>query len=68
MRIEYLYIEGQEANPCDNGPLKVRLDGKIVGEIRKVKGGFQYFAKGNKNGGLIFSTVTAVQEFLGTPK
>ena len=31
--------------------LSVLLDGKKVGEIRKVKGGFQYFPKGSKNGG-----------------
>ncbi len=64
--IEYLYTEGQE--PCENEPLKVRLDGRRYGEIRKVKGGYQYFPnpKGSKkdDGGEIFSSVTKVQESL----
>lgn len=61
--IEYLYTEGEEA--CSKGPLLVRLDGKVCGEIRKVEGGYQYFPKGYKNvGGKIFSTVTLVQKSL----
>lgn len=35
MTIEYLYQEG--VNACSKEPLKVRCDGKICGEIRKVK-------------------------------
>ena len=62
MVIEYLYTEDQKA--CENGPLLVRLDGKICGEIRKVKTGFQYFPKGQKEGGEIFETVQAVQKSL----
>lgn len=60
--IEYLYQEGVEA--CSKEPLKVRLDGRICGEIRKVEGGFQYFPKGEKVGGEVFATVTAVQRSL----
>ena len=31
----------------------VRLDGKLVGRIRKVKGGYQYFPRGYDKGGEI---------------
>lgn len=60
--IEYLYQEGVEA--CSKEPLKVRCDGRICGEIRKVDGGFQYFPKGQKSGGEVFKTVQAVQRSL----
>jgi hypothetical protein len=60
--IEYLYQEG--VNACSTKPLKVRLDGKICGEIRKVKSGFQYFPKGSKHGGQIYKTVEMVQKSL----
>lgn len=60
--IEYLYQEGVPA--CSKEPLKVRLDGKICGEIRKVDAGYQYFPKGQKIGGDIFSTVSEVQKSL----
>lgn len=62
--IEYLYQEGVES--CSKEPLKVRLNGRICGEIRKVRGGFQYFPKGQKIGGDIYQTVTDVQRSLGT--
>lgn len=35
----------------------VQLDGKTVGEIRKVADGFQYFPKGQTVGGQVWSTV-----------
>jgi hypothetical protein len=57
--IEYAYREGEKA--CEKEPLKVRLDGRVSGEIRKVLGGYQYFPKRGKNGGEIFSSVAAVQ-------
>ena len=60
--LEYLYQEG--VNPCTTEPLKVRLDGVICGEIRKVENGFQYFPKGSKFGGEIYKTVTLVQKSL----
>lgn len=60
--IEYLYKEGEEA--CSKEPLKVRLDGRICGEIRKVDDGYQYFSKGCKNGGEVFETITGVQRDL----
>jgi hypothetical protein len=60
--LEYLYREGEE--PCSVEPLKVRLDGIIVGAIRKVKSGYQYFPKGCREGGPVFKSVTAVQRSL----
>lgn len=57
--IEYLYQEGAEA--CEKEPLKVRCDGRVCGEIRKVSGGFSCFPKGQKVGGEVFPTVAAVQ-------
>ena len=62
MQIEYLYQEGVPA--CEREPLKVRLDGHIVGEIRKVQGGYQYFPSRHKTGGRIFPTVDQVQKSL----
>lgn len=61
-RIEYLYQEGVQ--PCSEKPLKVRLDGRICGEIRKVNTGFQYFPKGQKIGGDVFPTLIEVQKSL----
>lgn len=62
--IQYLYTEGQKA--CEKEPLLVRLNGRISGEIRKVEGGYQYFAKASKGWveGDIFPTVEAVQKSL----
>ena len=60
--IQYLYTEGKK--PCETEPLLVKVDGKISGEIRKVDGGYQYFPKGSKTGGEIFSSVTLVQRSL----
>lgn len=62
MTIEYLYQEGVPA--CEKEPLQVRLDGRIIGEIRKVEGGYQYVPKGQKTGGDILPTVNAVQRSL----
>lgn len=62
MTIRYLYQEGVEA--CEKEPLKVSVDGRECGEIRKVTGGYQYFPKGNKAGGEILGTVTDVQRSL----
>ena len=64
--IEYLYQEG--VRPCTKEPLKVRLDGRICGEIRKVDNSFQYFPKGKKIGGDIFPTITQVQKSLKDPE
>lgn len=48
MQVEYLYQVG--VNPAAKEPLKVRCDGKIIGSIKKVEGGYQYFPTGYKEG------------------
>lgn len=60
--IEYLYQEGVAA--CSREPLKVRLDGRIVGEIRAVPGGFQYCPKGFQIKGNVYASVAEVQRSL----
>lgn len=62
MGIEYMYTNGEK--PCTNGPLPVKLDGALVGEIKKVKDGFQYFPTGEKKGGAVFDKVSGVQNSL----
>lgn len=62
MQVEYLYQVG--VNPAAKEPLKVRCDGKIIGSIKKVEGGYQYFPTGYKEGGEILSSVSAVQKTL----
>lgn len=42
----------------------VRVDGITTGEIRPVKGGWQYFPKGQKTGGEIFLTLGEVKHSL----
>ena len=59
--IEYLYTEGKKR---DNIPISVRVDGKIVGTIKLVDGGFQYFPLKHKQGGEIFKTIKEVQTSL----
>ena len=63
MGIKYLYQEGIET--CSTEPLKVMLDRKVVGEIRKVDGGYQYFPNNQPYGGDIFKTIDEVQRTLG---
>lgn len=60
--IEYLYKEGEKT--CSKEPLKVRCDGKICGEIRKVENGYQYFTYGIKLCGEVFETILEVQKSL----
>lgn len=47
--------------PTIKTPMKVRLEGRICGEIRRVNGGFQYFPKGGKVGGKVFESVGKVK-------
>jgi len=47
-----------------SGKIKVLLDGRVVGEIRKVNGGYQYFPKGQKVGGEVFQSWGQVQRSL----
>ncbi len=35
----------------------VKLDGRVVGEIRATIGGYQYFPKGQKDGGAVWSNI-----------
>jgi len=49
---------------CGNNGVSVRVEGKVVGEIRKVDGGFQYFPKGQSKGGEVLPTVQAVKRTL----
>ena len=61
--IEYEYTEGNR-----NANVRVRFDGKIVGEIRKEKSrcfeGWRYYPKGEKNGGELFESLRACQKSL----
>jgi hypothetical protein len=59
MEIAYLYTEGN-----NNADIKVRMDGKIVGTIKKVSGGWQYFPLHHKRGGDIYATAGEVQKTL----
>lgn len=47
-----------------SGNLKVRLDGKIIGSIHTINGGFQYFPKGSKTGGKLFPSLEACKRSL----
>lgn len=44
--------------------VEVRLDGKLVGIIKTVIGGYQYFPKGSKVGGTIHKTIDQVKYVL----
>ena len=63
MGLDYDYPTGG-VKACAKEPLKVKHDNKHVGEIRKVKDGYQYYAKGQKNGGEVFNSVPDVQKSL----
>ena len=68
--IEYLYTEGKP-----DADVKVRLDGKIVGEIRRelIPFGFaqvhvwRYYPKGQKSCGEDFPSLRACQKSLEAP-
>lgn len=42
----------------------VKLDGRQVGKIKKVKDGYQYFPFSSKNGGKIYKTIEEVKNIL----
>ena len=44
--------------------ISVFLDNKHVGVIKNVSGGYQYFPKGKKNGGDVFTSVKDVKDSL----
>lgn len=50
-KIEFLYTEGKVGDR--NTKVPVRLEGKIVGTIKPVPGGWQYFPLHHKTGGEI---------------
>lgn len=59
--LTYEYTEGKP-----NADIRVALEGKIVGTIKKVATGWQYVPKGSKKGGEIFPTASACQQSLKT--
>ncbi len=59
MNIEYQYTEGRH-----DIPVPVRLNGRRVGTIKPVNGGWQYFPLNHKQGGEVFATITKVQKSL----
>ncbi len=62
MNISYLYTEGKIGDR--DTPIPVALEGKRVGTIKPVKGGWQYFPLHHKVGGTIYDTIQQVQESL----
>jgi hypothetical protein len=44
--------------------LLVKCDGKRVGTIRPVDGGWKYFPLNSKEGGLVYSSIKLVQKSL----
>lgn len=58
--IEYLYTEGKP-----DADVKVRLDGKVVGTIKKEIDGWRYYPKGQKVGGDLFKSLSLCQKSLG---
>lgn len=59
--IEYAYTEGEREYRTASIPVRFTGSATIVGEIRPVEGGWQYFPKGQKQGGEVFPTLRAVQ-------
>lgn len=45
-------------------PLKVMLEGRTVGQIVALEGGYRFIAKGGRHKGEILPTVTAVKRSL----
>lgn len=43
---------------------KVKLDGKIVGEIKRFSNGWQYWPKDAKLGGILYNTLTECERSL----
>jgi len=48
--------------------IEVRLDKKHIGNIKEGERGFQYFPKGQKDGGDVFSTIEKCKGSLYTPE
>lgn len=60
--IEYLYTEGKIGDR--ETPVPVRYQGKRVGTIKPVKGGWCYFPLNHKRGGEVFPTLGQCQKSL----
>lgn len=53
----------------DSTIIIVKLDGKKVGEIRRLGAAkYQYFPKGKRDGGDIYATLADIQKSLGAPE
>lgn len=48
----------------DKTETTVKLDGKIIGKIKDVKTGWQYFPKGQKTGGDVYTSKFACMQSL----
>lgn len=59
MIFKFMFKDGTK--PSATKPLIVKLDRKVVGEIHKVGGGYQYFPKESKTGGEIFRSLYDTQ-------
>lgn len=45
-------------------PIKVKMSGRHIGDIKQAIGGYQYFPKGQKIGGEIYPTIKEVKQSL----
>jgi hypothetical protein len=64
MNFEYDFIEGRRGTWRVN----VKLDGKVIGSIRIVQGGFTYFPRNSRQHGEVFKSVAEVQRSLESDK
>lgn len=62
MGLKYEYPE-DGSKSCEKKPLKVRFNGKITGEIKKEKNGYQFYGVDKKKSGVLHS-IGAVQIYL----
>lgn len=55
---------GDYMNITFDKDLKVKLDGKYVGDIKPVNGGYQYFPKGRNIGGDVYPSIDLCKKSL----
>lgn len=58
--IEYIHQD-------QTGKVQVKLDDRVIGEIRKEDGGWRYFPKGKKDGGDLFPSLAKCKLSLSEP-
>tara|TARA_R110000772_G_C13310332_1_gene440630 strand:- start:32212 stop:32409 length:198 start_codon:yes stop_codon:yes gene_type:complete len=58
------YKDGRNSKNSLKTKILVRLDGKLVGYIHNVYGGYKYYPVGDGSGGETFSTVSEVKKSL----